>query len=249
MTGASLLLIALAGLFGGAINAMVGSGTLLTYPLLLAAGIPPIAANGSNTTGLCLSGLAAAWGYRRFLDRRLRVVLPPLCLAIAGGALGATLVFMFPERVFTAIVPWLILGAVALIALQPLIRRALAAHPHRLRMVPLTASIGAGSVYGGYFGAGQGVIYMAILGEFYDPDVHRSNAFKNLIAGTANLSAALVFIVTGHLVWLAALVLMPTAIVGGLLGARLAMRLSPVLMRAVIMTVGVAAAIYILVTR
>jgi len=243
-------LIALAGFLGGLINAVVGSGTLLVYPMLLAAGLSPITANGTNTTGLCLGNLSAAWTYRRHLLGRWKKLAPALVLAVIGSAGGVLLVLSFPERVFVVVVPWLILGSVVLVALQPLLRRRFSSFsPHKQRPVALNASVGVCSVYAGYFGAGQGVIYMAILGAFYDSDTQIANAAKNVLAGAGNVTAALVFIAAGRVYWPAVAIVMPLAIVGGIVGALLAQRMSTNVLRWAVVAVGVVAAVTLLVTQ
>jgi uncharacterized membrane protein YfcA len=243
-------LIALAGFLGGLINAVVGSGTLLVYPILLAAGLSPITANGTNTTGLSLGNLAAAWAYRRHLVGRWRQLAPAFVLAVIGSAGGVLLVLSFPERVFVTLVPWLILGSAALVALQPLLSRRLGASTvKKQHPVALNTSVGVCSIYAGYFGAGQGVIYMAILGAFYDNNTQASNAAKNVLAGVGNVTAALVFIIAGRVYWPGVAIVMPLAIIGGVVGAKLAQRMSTSLLRWAVVGVGVVASVALLVTR
>jgi hypothetical protein len=243
-------LIALAGFLGGLINAVVGSGTLLVYPMLLAAGLSPIAANGTNTTGLSLGNLSAAWTYRRYLRGRWRQLVPAFCLAVVGSAGGVLLVLSFPERVFVLLVPWLILGSAILVALQPLLRRrVIALSAAKKHPVALNASVGVCSIYAGYFGAGQGVIYMAILGAFYDSDIQAANAAKNVLAGVGNVTAALVFIIAGRVYWPGVAIVMPLAIIGGVVGATLAQRMSTGLLRWAVVCVGVVASLVLLATR
>jgi hypothetical protein len=243
-------LIALAGFLGGVINAVVGSGTLLVYPMLVAAGLSPISANGTNTTGLCLGNVAAAWAYRRHLLGRWRQLAPAFALAVIGSAGGVLLVLSFPERVFVLLVPWLILGAAVLVGLQPLLRRRISAQSAiTQRPVALNTSVGLCSIYAGYFGAGQGVIYMAILGAFYDSDTQAANAAKNALAGVGNITAALVFILAGRVYWPGVAIVMPLAIIGGVVGAKLAQRMSTAFLRWAVVGVGVAASVGLLVTR
>jgi uncharacterized membrane protein YfcA len=243
------LLVALAGLAAAAINAVVGSGTLLTYPILLGVGLPPVVANGTNSVGLSLGGVASAVGYRRELRPRLRVLAVPTALAMLGGALGAILVVRLPERIFTIVVPWLILGAVLLVAFQPLIARRVQHRQHHLaraaRDLPLWSSILG--VYGGYFGAGQGVMYMAVLGLRYDEDVQQSNAAKNLMGSLANVAAAVVFIASGMMSWKFAIALWFGSILGGYYGSALARRIPRNVLRLIIIGVGVYAAGYLFV--
>ena len=241
------LLVAVAGLAAAAINGVVGSGTLLTYPLLLSVGLPPVVANGTNSVGLSVGGVAAALAYREELRPRLRMLAIPTAVAMAGGALGAVLVVRLPERIFTMVVPWLILVAVLLVAFQPLIARRLQHRKHHLlhaaRDLPVwTAVLG---VYGGYFGAGQGVMYMAVLGLRYDEDVQQSNGAKNLMGSLANVAAAVVFIVSGMLSWKFAVALWLGSILGGYYGASFARRIPRSVLRLIVIGVGVYAAGYL----
>ena len=237
------------GLAGGTINAIVGSGTLLVYPALLAIGLPPVLANGTNTTGLCLGSLSSAYGYRRELAGRMRRLALPLAGAVTAACFGAWLVIALPERVFVSVVPWLILMATLLVAIQPRLVRWLRSRKgddHTASTPTLTAALSASGVYGGYFGAAQGVILMAILGTLYDRDLQRSNGAKNLMASGANVAAAVVFALAGRVDWLAAGLVAIGALAGGLLGARLGRRLPDRVMRAALVAVGVFAAAYML---
>jgi len=246
-----MVLLVVVGLAAGVINAIVGSGTLLVYPALLGLGLPPIVANGTNTTGLCLGSLSSAYGYRRELAGRMRRLAVPLIGTVIAAAFGAWLVIALPERVFTTIVPWLILGAAFLVAVQPRLTRWLRSRrEHRPQSTAaLTASVSACGVYGGYFGAGQGVILMAILGVFYDEDLQRANGAKNLMASGANITAATVFLLAGRVDLMAAALIAIGALCGGLLGARLGRRLPDRVMRGAVVAVGVIAAISLLVRR
>lgn len=244
------LLVALAGLVAGSINAVVGSGTLITYPVLLSLGLSPVVANGTNSVGLSVGGVASAIPYASMLRPRARMLVLPTALAMAGGALGAWLVVSLPAKVFTAIVPWLIISAVVLVAFQPLIAKALrrqAHHPlHRAKDLPFWASIMG--IYGGYFGAGQGVMYMAILGLRYDDDIQQVNAAKNLLGSLANIAAACVFIATGFMSWPFAIALWGGSIAGGYFGSHGAQRIPRSVLRGIVMAVGLYAAGYLFVT-
>ena len=245
-----VLLVALVGVAAGAVNGVVGSGTLLTYPLLLSMGLPPVIANGSNTVGLSFGGVSAAVAYREELRPRARVLVVPTILAMVGGAIGAMLVVRLPPEVFEFVVPWLIVGAVLLVAFQPLIGRQLQRmkhHPHHAaRELPLwTTLVG---IYAGYFGAGQGVMYMAILGLRYDDDIQQVNAAKNLFAPLGNIAAALVFIWSGMLSWPYAVAIFFGSLVGAYYGARFARRIPTAVLRAIIIVIGLYAAGYLFVT-
>lgn len=246
-----LLLVAAAGLAAGAINAVVGSGTLITYPVLLGTGLSPVTANGTNAVGLAVGGVSSAVAYREELRPRKRALLPLALLVMVGGVVGALLVVSLPETVFEAVVPWLILSAVVLVALQPTITRRLRGRVHHLtrRARDLPLWVWLMGVYGGYFGAGQGVMYMAVLGLRYDDDVQQSNAAKNLFAGLANVAAAVVFIAAGRVVWPFVVALWVGSLVGGYYGGRVARRIPDVVLRGIVVAVGLYAAAYLVVTR
>lgn len=245
-------IIAVAGFLAGAINAVVGSGTLITYSALLTVGVAPIPANGTNTTGLFPGAFASAYAYRAELRDRLGELSRPLIATIVGAAAGAVLVVSLPEEVFSTIVPWLIAGATMLVAIQPLRdkwqrrRRSstTAGGTKQRRLWPWTGAVG---VYGGYFGAAQGVVFMAVLTWLYDSSPQNSNAAKNLLAASANTVAAIVFISVGAIVWSAALLLAVSSIIGGYLGGRWARRLPPVVLRGMVVAVGILATVSLLV--
>ena len=261
MTPGELALAGLAALVAGIVNALAGGGTLISFPMLLALGVPPVLANGTNTTGLSMGNFSAAWGYRRELADRAAILALPLILAVIGAVAGALLVIALPESVFATVVPWLIIGSSALVALQPLLARRLSrqsrgtatddttARPARTRRWPLPVATGAVGVYGGYFGAGQGVILMAVLSGLYDRDLQRSNAAKNLLAAVANVTAALTFAISGRVWWAAAGLVALGAIAGGTVGASVARRLPATAMRIAVVTVGLLAALSILLRR
>jgi uncharacterized membrane protein YfcA len=234
-----------AGFAGGAINGVVGAGTIITFPVLLASGFPPVVANGTNTFGLSFGAASSAYAYRRELATGNGILTWAVLSGIVGAALGAGLVLALPEAVFTTAVPWLIASATALVAVQPLVSRWLRKPTSRSRInrpKGLAVGIGLSGIYGGYFGAGQGVVLMGVLGWLYDRDPQHANAAKNLFAGVANLTAAVVFVIAGRVSWTAALLLAAGAIVGGTIGARGARKLSPPLLRAAVIVIGVAAA-------
>jgi uncharacterized protein len=244
----TIALLVLVGFGGGFINAAVGSGTLLVYPVLLAAGIPPVSANGTNTAGLSLGSFFAAWAYRLELRDRLKVLGRPLLATVIGAAVGASLVVLMPSRVFTSLVPWLVGLATVLIAVQPMLSRWVQVHrePGDHLLWPWTGAVGT---YGGYFGAAQGIMYMAVLGLRYDVDTQRANAAKNLLAASANVTAAVVFAVSGAVVWVAALAIAVGSIPGGYVGGRVARRLPNYVMRGLVVVIGIGATLYLVVKR
>ena len=242
-----VLALVAAGAVAGAINGVVGSGTLITFSTLLAVGVPPVAANGTNTTGLFPGSFASAYAYQRELRDRLRALRCPIIATTVGAATGALLVVALPEAVFASVVPWLIATATVMVAVQPLrarlgARRGAASEPVQStqprRLWPWTGAVG---VYGGYFGAAQGILLMATLTWIYDARVHYSNAAKNLLASVANVVAAVVFAFSGYVVWPAAVVLMVSSTAGGYLGGRWARRMPGVVLRGMVVAVGIVA--------
>jgi uncharacterized protein len=247
LTAANLALLVVVGVAAGIINGVVGSGTLLTFPVLVALGIPPVSANGTNTTALVAGTISAAWATRWQLLARRRRVLPLAVVSFVFALGGALLVIALPAAVFTAVVPWLIGGAVVLVAVQPWLVRRLRARdrPAEAPDGPpgkgLLAAIACTGTYGGYFGAGQGVMLLAVLGILDDPDPRRANGTKNLLSTAANFAGAIVFIVTGRVVWPAALALGAGALVGGYIGGHGAQRLPAWVFRLLIILVGIVA--------
>ncbi len=234
--------ILLTGGAAGAINAVVGSGTLITFPTLLALGYPAVTANVSNTVGLVPGSAAAVWSYREQLrgqrDRLLRLA-PVTCL---GSVLGATLLLTAPERAFRAVVPALIGLACVLVVIQPRLTRWLKGRPaSRSHFLALTMAVGATGVYAGYFGAAQGVLLIAFLSVFLIDDLQRLNGLKNVLALLGNLVAALIFMTVSHIDWGVAGLIAVGSIVGGLVGGRYGRNLSPAALRGAIVAIGIVA--------
>ncbi|MGH2891068.1 MAG: sulfite exporter TauE/SafE family protein [Solirubrobacteraceae bacterium] len=233
-----------AGVVAGTINTVVGSGTLFTFPVLLAFGYSPVVANVSNTIGLVPGSAAGAVGYRQELAGQRRRLVPLACASISGGIIGAIALLTLPASAFDAIVPGFIALALVLIVLQPRISRLLAAHRGhgRERAGPIaTLGVMAGGVYGGYFGAAQGIMVLAILSLALDDSLQRLNAVKVVLTGLVNLVSGIVFILVAHVAWAPAGLIAGGSLIGGVLGARIGRRLSPRLLRLVIVVVGVAA--------
>ena len=240
--------VLLAGVAAGTINTVVGSGTLVTFPTLLAIGLPPVTANVSNTVGLVPGSVSGSIGYRRELAGQRGRLLRLGTASFLGGVAGAALLLVLPAEAFDAIVPVLIGLGCVLVVLQPRISARLAAraeatgrevHPHGAGWV-WTLVLLAG-VYGGYFGAAQGVLLMAILGVGLQESMQRNNATKNVLALLVNLVAALVFIAVAEVDWAAAGLIAVGSVVGGQIGATVGRRLPQAVLRAVIVLVGVAA--------
>ncbi|MFI6090965.1 sulfite exporter TauE/SafE family protein [Streptomyces sp. NPDC051218] len=238
--------IAAAAVAAGGINAVVGSGTLITFPTLLAFGYPPVLANVSNTVGLVPGVLSAAYGYRAELKGQRRRLVRLGLAALLGGVVGAVLLLKLSADTFRSAVPVLILLACALVLLQPRLQKWLAGREGRGRAdggVPLWAGVMVTGVYGGYFGAAQGVLLMGLFGSFLRDDLQRLNAVKNVLASIVNGVAAVIFIAVTSVDWTVAGVIALGATVGGLIGARVGRRLSPAVLRGVIVVVGVTAAV------
>ncbi|KNB52507.1 sulfite exporter TauE/SafE family protein [Streptomyces caatingaensis] len=248
MTIWEALAVFAAGVGAGTLNVVVGSGTLFTFPVLLATGLPPVTANVSNTLGLITGNLSGVVGYRRELrGQRDRIVRLGL-VALAGGLAGAALLLALPSRAFDAIVPALIALALVLVVLQPRLARALARRrerngtaPHAHGGAALLLGLLVASAYGGYFGAAQGVLYLSLMGLLLADDLQRINALKNVLAVVVNGVAALFFLFAAPIAWPAVLLIATGSTLGGQLGAKLARRLKPAVLRGVIVAVGAVA--------
>jgi uncharacterized protein len=249
MSLGELISIALAGLGAGAINTLVGSGTLITFPVLLAFGYAPVTANVSNTVGLVPGSISGAVGYRRELAGQRQRVVRLGSMSALGGATGAVLLLVLPASAFETVVPVFIAIALIMTVLQPRLNRWLASRQIDLErrwgiLTPLAVYVTG--VYGGYFGAGQGILLLGILGVALSQDLHRTNALKNVLAGTVNGVAAAYFIVAAHVEWGPAAIIAGASIVGAQLGARYGRRLPPTALRAIIVVVGVSAIVRLL---
>jgi uncharacterized membrane protein YfcA len=243
-----IIAITAAGFGAGTVNSIVGSGSLITFPTLVALGVPPLVANVSNTVGIVFGNASSVHGYRRELmgqAERMRALVP---LSAAGGLLGSVLLLVRPST-FKVIVPWLILAAVVLVIIQPRVAKSLAdrgeRHPHG--GLWLRVALFATGVYGGYFGAAQGVIMIAILAIGLDETLQRINGLKNVCAFTANLVAAIVFMFFGPVHWIFVLILALSSIVGGQFGAHVGRKIPARVLRLIIVGAGLAVAIKLLV--
>ncbi|MEU7645023.1 sulfite exporter TauE/SafE family protein [Streptomyces huasconensis] len=246
MEALEMAAVGLAGVAAGGLNAVVGSGTLITFPTLLAFGFPPVLANVSNNLGLVPGTLSAAYGYRREMKGQGRRLVRFGTASLIGGLIGALLLLKLPADAFQAVVPVLILTACALVLLQPRLNRRLKRRGERGKRdggVPMWCGVLAAGVYGGYFGAAQGVLLMGLFGAFLLDDLQRLNAAKNVLASLVNGVAAVVFIAVADVDWVAAGLIAAGSTVGGLVGARYGRRLPPVAMRGFIVVVGVTASV------
>ncbi|MFH8561652.1 sulfite exporter TauE/SafE family protein [Streptomyces sp. NPDC017988] len=244
MEALEMVAVGVAGVAAGGLNAVVGSGTLITFPTLLAFGFPPVLANVSNNLGLVPGTLSAAYGYRREMKGQAKRLVRFGTASLIGGLMGALLLLKLPADAFQAVVPVLILSACALVLLQPWLNRRLkerGARGKRDGGVPMWCGVLATGVYGGYFGAAQGVLLMGLFGAFLLEDLQRLNAVKNVLASIVNGIAAVVFIAVADIDWAAAGLIAAGSTVGGLVGARYGRRLPPVAMRGFIVVVGVTA--------
>jgi uncharacterized membrane protein YfcA len=246
------VLITLAGVAAGTINTVVGSGTLITFPTLLAFGVPPVTANVSNTVGLVPGSMSGVFGYRRELAGQRARVLRLGSASLLGGVAGALLLLWLPSSAFDAIVPALIALGVLLVLLGPRIQRSVAVRAESRGGIPdhgvwwVWPAVAAAGVYGGYFGAAQGVLLMAILGIGVADSMQRHTATKNVLALLVNAVAALVFIAVADIDWVVAGLIALGSVVGGQIGAGVGRRLPPALLRAVIATVGIVALVVLL---
>lgn len=242
------LLIGLAGMAGGAVNALAGGGTLITFPMLTAVGIPAVAANVTNTVALSPGYLSATFAQMKDLKgqgRRLYYLVPA---GILGGLIGGVLLLNTQEKLFRELVPFLILLACGLLAVQDTVRKWLVkrtassgrGHISEMWVAPLISLAG---IYGGYFGAGLSVIILSVLGLILDESLTRLNALKQGVAFSVNMAAAVFFLFSDKVVWPAALVMAAGAILGGTLGGKLASRIKPSQLRWVVVTIGVIVAV------
>lgn len=242
-----------AGAAAGVMNTVVGSGTLLTFPTLLAFGYTPVLANVSNTIGLVPGSFSGAYGYRAELAGQRRRVLTLGACSLLGGVLGAILLLHLPASAFQDVVPALIGIALVLVIVQPRVsgwaarRREERGTPHREAGGPLLwAGVFATGVYGGYFGAAQGVLLMALMGIAFTDSLQRVNAVKNILAGLVNGVAAVLFIILSDVSWTAAGLIAAGSVLGGVIGAKVGRKLPPTVLRAVIVCVGIAAIVKLL---
>lgn len=252
MSGLEQLAIVATGLVAGVMTSTVGVASLLSFPVLVALGIPPVVANASNTVGMVPASLTGSFGYREELRVHPKVAAAIVTTCAAGSVLGAALLLALPAGVFGAVVPWLILGTCLLVGAQPRISRwlrrthddTLAEHVRLSSATTFFATlVGA---YGGYFGAGSGVMMMAVLGIGSTLEFRVVNALKTLAILASNLVASVIFVVVAELDWHAVMLLAAGAVVGGHVGARIGRRLDPTALRALIVLFGVTAAVAML---
>jgi hypothetical protein len=244
LSSVDYILVAVAAVAAGAINALAGGGTLITFPMLVAVGVPAVAANVTNTVALCpgyIGGTLAQANDLRGQRGRLWLTLPA---GVIGGLIGGILLLHTGEKLFRGLVPFLILIASGLLAIQDPVRawltRRLGQQQSGTGMEKWTwLPVGLASIYGGYFGAGLSVIVLSALGITLEDTLTRLNALKQLVGFSANVAAATFFVFSGHVVWAAALVMAVGALLGGTLGGRLAGRVRPSMLRWIVVSIGV----------
>lgn len=236
----------------GAVNSVAGGGTLLTFPSLLTV-LGPVGANATSTMALLPGSLASAWGYRRELAasrEHLVRLLPP---SLIGGVIGSLLVIRLPERVFASLIPWLLILASTLLLLQRPVQRWLGSHPSAKPTPRTVAAIVffqfLVGIYGGYFGAGIGILMLSSLAFMGIGGIHEMNAVKNILAAAMNGVTAIIFAFSGVIVWKYAVIMAVMTVLGGYAGARVARRTKPEYVRTFVIVIGFAVALYSLVAR
>ena len=247
LAGWDYVWIGIAAVAAGMVNALAGGGTLITFPMLTAVGVPAVVANVTNTVALCpgyLGATLAQWKDLKELKQRLWLYVPA---SVLGGILGGVLLLNTGERLFRDLVPYLILLACALLAAADplrgwLLRRTGNTQPASLG-VWAAAAVFLAAIYGGYFGAGLSVIVLAVLGLLLSQPLTQLNALKQAVAFSVNIAAAVFFVFSGQVLWPAALGLAVCAWVGGTLGGKLASRVKPAVLRGVVVTIGVIVAL------
>lgn len=252
ITGYEFVIIFFAAMAAGAVNALAGGGTLISFPALIAVGVPAIAANVTNTVALCPGYLGATFAQSKDLQgqkKRLWLTVPA---GVVGGVIGGFLLLQTGEKLFRDLVPYLILLASGLLAIQEPVRAWLVRHSKEhgssgISEKWVSLPVGLAAIYGGYFGAGLSVIILSVLGLILEDTLTRLNALKQAIAFSVNIAAAIFFLFSGKVVWVAALVMAVGALIGGNLGGRLAGRIKPSTLRWVVVGIGVMVAIIYLV--
>jgi len=252
VTGLQQLAVLGAGFGAGILTSTVGVATLLSFPVLVAVGLPPVVANASSTVGMTPAGMSGSFGYRAELRAHPRVTLTVVLTCGAGAVGGALLLLALPSEFFETVVPWLILFTCLLVGAQPKIsqllrRRHQGASANRIEMsFPTTIFATVTGVYGGYFGAGSGVMMMAVLGLGLDLDLRIVNALKTLAVLAANAVASVIFLALADLDWAAVLILASGSVVGGYVGAHIGRRLPHSMLRAGVVVAGVTASLLML---
>lgn len=242
------LLILLAALVAGFINAIAGGGTLVSFPTLLALGIPPVVANVTNTIALVPGTIGGMWSQRSDFRSQYRRLLKLLPVSIVGGIVGGLLLLNTKESAFRSLIPYLILGATLLLGFQVQIKNWVVsrighAHTEHHNPAVMLSMVFIAAIYGGYFGAGMGVILMAVLGLVTEDSLTRLNFLKQALGFAINLSAAIYFAFSGKVDWMIAFIMIFGSLTGGLIGGRVAGKMKPEILRWVVVSAGLIAAI------
>jgi uncharacterized membrane protein YfcA len=245
-------MIGLAAVAGGLVNALAGGGTLITFPILIAVGVPPVAANVTNTAALCPGYLGATFAQMKDLRDQKRTLLLLLPTGLVGGIAGGILLLHTSDKTFQKLIPYLILLAVVLLAFQDRLRTWVVGRMSNRGGKHLSAAwailpVIPAAIYGGYFGAGVSVMVLAVIGLVLEESFTRLNALKQAISFSINIAAAVFFLFSGQVVWLAALVMSFCALLGGALGGRLAGRIKPIILRWIVIAIGLMVAVVYLV--
>ncbi|MFI5084809.1 MAG: sulfite exporter TauE/SafE family protein [Actinomycetales bacterium] len=244
------LFILLGGLWAGTINSVVGSGTLVTFPILIALGYPPVMATVSNAMGLIAGGASGVWGYRRELAGMRSNLARLIPASLLGGITGAFLLLHLPASVFGVVAPFLIVLALAMVVLQPRLQRWVKARaeandgvPHRSHTAAMVGLVFLAGVYGGYFVAAQGILLVGILGIFMTGTLQNANAVKNVLSLAVNLIAAVSYLLFApeKIIWAVVALIAVSSLAGGFVGSKVGRRLSPLALRIVIVTLGLVA--------
>lgn len=247
MTPQTAIFLFCAGVLGGAQNAVAGGGSFIAFPALLFTGVPPIAANATNTVALWVGVTASTGAYRKHLDLSRRVMVPLVITSLIGGIAGAILLLKTPAQTFLEVLPWLMLGATLLFVLGPRLARSrggLAAGISTQALAFATLFELVVAVYGGYFGGGVGILNLAMLAVVGMTDIHAMNAMKVVLGGIINGVAVITFIVAGAVAWKQACVMIAGAIVGGYAGAHYAQKLPQRWVRSYVIAVGIGMTAY-----
>jgi uncharacterized membrane protein YfcA len=251
LTGGQMLLLILAGLGAGMVNGAAGGGTLVSFPALLAVGYPAITANVTSTVGIWPGYLGGTAGFRREINEQRGRLRSLVGTVVAGAVVGGVLLLSTPSGAFTRLAPYLLLFSCLLFAAQPPLSKRLRSrpdhHPGRSQQIGMHCGAFAAAAYGAYFGAGLGVVLLAVLGLCMDETLNRINGLRSVLAFIVNTVAVLIFALRADVVWGAAALMAGSSLIGGYVGARIARRIPPVVLRVIILVLGVATAVHLLV--
>lgn len=245
----NISILILAGVLAGIVNALAGGGTLITFPVLIALGIPPIAANVTNTVALCPGYFAGTYAQKQDFISMKKILWLIIPVAVLGGIAGSILLIYTPEKSFTAIIPYLILAASTLLALQKPLKKLLNTRSEKSRsgkinFILMLGLVFLAAVYGGYFGAGLGVILMAVLGLILHESLTRINALKQATSFCINIIAAVYFCFSGLVIWPVVALMIAGSLTGGIIGGKLAGKINPEFLRWIVVGAGFVIAVY-----